>query len=230
MAKYVEILRDGTRREVTYNPKNDGPVTLRKTLVGRLNWLTNMLKAHPRHKGWQRKQRQVAHQINLLDSTVRHGKSRSERARTARVSGVSANAAYTTPRSKESEVNLGYRPLKQSSCSSTASKVTKPCHRDGVRNTENSVAYSQSHQERGRSTMPPPAPVAGPESLVKPLPYSSHQTAQRSTVIANIGANRQLPTTERPLLTVPCDPSACSSGVESNAQRLANGFNCSSTI
>jgi len=47
MAQYTEILNDGTRRVVTYNPRHDGPVSEHLTLNRKIRWLNRWCQNHP---------------------------------------------------------------------------------------------------------------------------------------------------------------------------------------
>lgn len=116
MATYVNILPDGTREEVKYDPKHDGPVSQRLFLLNKVRFFQGKVKAFPgdwRHHKSLARARQFLNEFDLLNPRKRKGpvflnKRKQKRLRylQAKFAGNRQKQAYDlSPRSPDYESN-----------------------------------------------------------------------------------------------------------------------------
>jgi len=220
MAKYIEILKDGTRREVKYNPHNDGPVTRRLALAKKLSWQQYLLSKRHDDPRVIKQIKWLNFQLNLLDKPPAHRQQRRGAHGRDTLKYGKSQAHYKLDRS-----NLKSGPSAKALGGATEIKVTKPHRQDGARVEGPTTANVLSNSTGPHLLNPKPITLpsdAGPASQ----PYSPRQAAAtpdtRSSGLPAMGhgcIHVGLATTasEPPPRTLDLGqyhPSACSPGVE----------------
>lgn len=101
MAKYIERLKDGTVREVKYDPCHDGPVSERLYLERRVQYLSRYCRKHPAH--WKKKEelrnasRKLHNFIRAVQAAVVPRKPDSQETRSRNDSVYALRARLTVP-------------------------------------------------------------------------------------------------------------------------------------
>lgn len=74
MAKYIERLKDGTERVVTYNPHHDGPVSERLYWEHKVLWLSRVCKRHPANMRRKQELHHAKAQLRFYLKAAQEGK------------------------------------------------------------------------------------------------------------------------------------------------------------